>query len=61
MQLAAFLQLLATKKNVYFKAFTSLLKGNTCFNLALVTPGASQCLLNCGKQRMCTQVQPTLI
>jgi len=30
------------------------------FNLALVTSVASQCLLHCGNQSMCTQVQSTL-
>jgi len=31
------------------------------FNQALVTSVASQCFLYCGNQRMCPQVQPTLI
>jgi len=41
--------------NVHYK------KRIVVFNQALVTSVASQCFLHCGNQRMCPQVQPTLI
>ena len=39
----------------------ALQKVDSCSNLSLVTSVAPRCLLYCGNQRMCTQVQPTLI